>query len=83
MTEVDKYHLILYVNGSLRANTAVFADTIVVDVFNVFGVSRERNTYYSLSVAALNSVGIGEFAKSDVLSTFVFASCHFYFKKKT
>ena len=70
MTEVEKYNLTLYVNGSLKVTTNISADTTMVDIFSVFNVSRERYTSYSLSVAAINSAGIGKFTKSDVLSEF-------------
>jgi len=67
MTEVEEYNLTLYVNGSLQATTNVSADTIIVDIFSVFNVSRERYTNYSLSVAAINSAGMGEFERSEVI----------------
>jgi len=70
MTAVEQYNLTLYINGSLQATTTVSANTAMVDIFTVFGpnITRERYTNYSLSVAAINSAGIGEFNESDVLS---------------
>ena len=68
MTKVEEYNLRLYINGSLQATTNVPANTTMVDIFTAFGpnITRERCTNYSLSVAAINSAGIGEFSKSDV-----------------
>ena len=68
MTKVEEYNLRLYINGSLQATTNVPANTTMVDIFTAFGpnITRERYTNYSLSVAAINSAGIGEFSKSDV-----------------
>jgi len=70
MTAVEQYNLSLHINGTLQATTTVSADTTMVDVFIVFGpsITKERYTNYSLSVAATNSAGIGEFRESDVLS---------------
>ena len=70
MTVVEQYNLTLYVNGSLEATGNVSANTTMVDIFTVFGpnITRERYTNYSLSIAAINSAGIGEFRESDVLS---------------
>jgi len=66
---VEKYNLMLYINGSLKATGNVTANTTKVDIFTVFGpnVTRERYTNYSLSVAAINSARRGEFRESDVL----------------
>jgi len=68
MTEVEEYNLTIYINGSLQVTTNVSADATMVDIYSVFGVDRERYTNYSLSVAAINSAGIGEFNESDVIS---------------
>ena len=70
MTEVEEYNLTLYVNGSLEATGNVSANITMVDVFTVFGpnITRERYSNYLLSVAAINSAGIGEFRESDELS---------------
>ena len=68
MTEVEEYNLTLYINGSLQVTTTVSADTNMVDIYSVFGVNRETYTNYSLSIAAINSAGMGEFRESDVLS---------------
>ena len=70
MSAVEQYNLTLYVNGSLEATESVSANTTMVDVFTVFdpNITRERYTNYSLSIAAINSVGMGEFRESDVVS---------------
>ena len=68
MTRIEQYSLTLYVNGLLQPTKIVSADTTMVDIFSVFGVVGERYTNYSLSVAAINSAGMGEFRESDVLS---------------
>ena len=67
MTELEEYNLSLYINGSLQVSTNVSADTTMVDIYIVFGVNRETYTNYSLSVAAINSAGMGQFRESDVL----------------
>jgi len=67
MTELEEYNLTLYINESLQVTTNVSADTTVVDIYSVFGVNIERYTNYSLRIAAINSAGMGEFNKSDVL----------------
>ncbi|XP_065917154.1 uncharacterized protein [Dysidea avara] len=69
MTRIEQYSLTLYVNGLLQPTKIVSADTTMVDIFSVFGVVGERYTNYSLSVAAINSAGMGEFRESDVLIT--------------
>ena len=68
MTEVEEYNLTLYINGSSQATTIVPANTTMVDIFSVFGpnIARERYTNYLLSVAAINSAGMGEFRQSEV-----------------
>ncbi|XP_065917043.1 uncharacterized protein [Dysidea avara] len=73
MTKVEEYNLRLYINGSLQATTNVPANTTMVDIFTAFGpnITRERCTNYSLSVAAINSAGIGEFSKSDVVTRYI------------
>jgi len=70
MTDVEQYNLTLYVNGSLEATMTVAANTTMVDIFTVFGpnITRARYTNYSLSVAAINSAGLGESSESDILS---------------
>ncbi|XP_065917101.1 protein sidekick-1-like isoform X2 [Dysidea avara] len=73
MTEVEEYNLTLYINESSQATTNVPANTTMVDIFTVFGpnITRERYTKYSLSVAAINSAGMGEFRQSDVVTRYI------------
>ncbi|XP_065917120.1 protein sidekick-2-like isoform X2 [Dysidea avara] len=73
MTEVEEYNLTLYINGSSQATTIVPANTTMVDIFSVFGpnIARERYTNYLLSVAAINSAGMGEFRQSEVVTRYI------------
>ena len=82
MTEITQYVLEVTVNESLQVfTTFVPANTTMVDVFSSSpnNTRRERYTNYSLRVAAMNSVGRGEFTESLSIGELyiVFTSCNF------
>ena len=64
MTEIQNYNLILTVNSTVFTATVPAGNT-AVDVFVVFqNVNRTALTNYSLSVAAVNSIGPSSFITS-------------------
>ena len=65
MTEIQSYIMTLTIN-SVEFNTIVPVDNTIcmVDIFTVFPtVNRTAFTNYSLSVAAINSVGQSSFTQ--------------------
>ena len=63
MTDILNYNLTLTVNSTVF-NTTVPADSTAVDIFAVFqNVDRTAFTNYSLSVAAVNSIGSSSFTR--------------------
>ena len=81
MTEIMQYVLEVTVNESLLViTTFVPANTTMVDVFSSGpnNTTRKRYTNYSFRVAAMNSVGQGEFTEPLSIGEYiVFTSCNF------
>ena len=64
MSEILHYSLMLTVNSTTMFNTTVAANITAVDIFMTFSdVSRAMFTDYSLSVAAVNSIGLSSFTE--------------------
>ena len=62
MSEILNYNLMLTVNSTTVFNSTVAADITTVNIFRIFSdASRAMFTDYSLSVAAVNSIGPSSF----------------------
>ena len=58
MNVIERYLLVVMVNGSLSFNTTVPANTTSVNIFETFpNISQRRYTTYSLRVASIGSAG--------------------------